>query len=362
MKKKYLIGIIIIFSIILTIVFLELFKTLNEQDKTNVKYSQKVIDVIKKSDKYTEIINKQYSKTLEEVIIENQYNEDYLNDYLKIVYQDESNFANNINELLMKGYSSEQINNIYLNYFVFLNDLVNYDNMIDLNFLEIDGFFVKNYNRYNEYLKNNEYSLEEAIRYVNINLDIPFYEKYDDVIDPNSLTVLVNKYNKLDENYVPNNLVSLNNGMKVREEIKQPLEQMVSDARNDNVSFGFYSAYRSYERQSVLYNNYSKRDGQTLADTYSARPGFSEHQTGLAVDLSKSTGGAVKKNSVEYNWLDNNAHKYGFIIRFPLGKEFITGYQFEPWHIRYIGVEHASRIKELNITYDEYYSLYLKEV
>jgi len=117
-------------------------------------------------------------------------------------------------------------------------------------------------------------------------------------------------------------------------------------------SIPLLSGYRSYYTQQTLYNNYVNVDGKELADTYSARPGFSEHQTGLAFDV-----GNIDDNygdTPEGIWLKNNCHLYGFIIRYPKGKEHITGYQYEPWHIRYLGIEHATNVYNKGVTLEEY--------
>jgi D-alanyl-D-alanine carboxypeptidase len=118
------------------------------------------------------------------------------------------------------------------------------------------------------------------------------------------------------------------------------------------------SGFRSYDYQKGLYNRYVKRDGEKKASMYSAKPGHSEHQTGLAFDI----GGVDKKHwatdsfadTEEAKWLKDNAHRYGFILRYPKGKTDITGYKYEPWHFRYIGVEHATKVYENNLTLEEY--------
>lgn len=129
------------------------------------------------------------------------------------------------------------------------------------------------------------------------------------------------------------------------------LHTLQSDAQAAGFNIPTLSAYRSYETQRVLYNNYYKKDG-ALADTYSARPGHSEHQTGLAFDV-----GSIDDNygdTAAGKWLATNCMNYGFIIRYPKGKEFITGYQYEPWHIRYVGVSVATDIMNKGITLEEY--------
>lgn len=117
-------------------------------------------------------------------------------------------------------------------------------------------------------------------------------------------------------------------------------------------SLPLVSGYRSYNRQNTIYNNYVKNYGQASADTFSARPGHSEHQTGLAFDIGKIDDNFG--NTPAGTWLKNNAHYYGFIIRYPKGKEHITGYKYEPWHIRYLGVSIATEIYNKGVTLEEY--------
>lgn len=116
--------------------------------------------------------------------------------------------------------------------------------------------------------------------------------------------------------------------------------KMKNDALNEGINLKIRSGFRSYNTQSSLYNNYVKRDGKTAADTYSARAGHSEHQTGLAADINSLEQSFI--NTKEGKWLNDNCYKYGFIIRYPKGKESITGYMYEPWHIRYVGVDIAT--------------------
>lgn len=130
------------------------------------------------------------------------------------------------------------------------------------------------------------------------------------------------------------------------------LQELQKDAKANGHSIPLVSGFRSYQRQETLYNNYVAKDGVELADTYSARPGHSEHQTGLAFDV-----GAIDDNygnTPAGKWLTENAHNYGFIIRYLKGKEHITGYKYEPWHIRYVGTNHATKIYNSNITLEEY--------
>ncbi|HSI68185.1 MAG TPA: D-alanyl-D-alanine carboxypeptidase family protein [Planococcus sp. (in: firmicutes)] len=133
---------------------------------------------------------------------------------------------------------------------------------------------------------------------------------------------------------------------------------MVAAAKSEGVYLSVISSYRSYSYQATLYNNYVKRDGQAAADRYSARPGHSEHQTGLAFDFGGTNQAYWLKSSFEDTkegkWLAVNAHKFGFILRYPKGKESITGYMFEPWHFRYVGSGESSKIKASGKTLEEY--------
>lgn len=130
--------------------------------------------------------------------------------------------------------------------------------------------------------------------------------------------------------------------------------KMQSDASNEGINLRIISGFRSYNTQKTLYDNYVNRDGQAEADRYSARAGHSEHQSGLAADINSLE--QSWKNTTEGKWLNNNCYKYGFIIRYPEGKEDITGYMFEPWHIRYVGIDVATILYNNGnwITLEEY--------
>ena len=190
-------------------------------------------------------------------------------------------------------------------------------------------------------------------------MDTNFYENVETIKNPDDILVLVNKYHALDSNYVPNDLVYISNtSYKMRKEAAINLESLIARASLDNRKLAPFSAYRSYEYQKNLYENYLKKDGLELVDSYSARPGHSEHQTGLACDI-KSFGYIDNVSDSDYLWLLNNAYLDGFIIRYLKDKSYITGYKEEPWHLRYVGKEAAKIIKEENITFDEYYDLYV---
>lgn len=225
-------------------------------------------------------------------------------------------------------------------------------------------FIKKNMNRYLKYAKKNQ-SSSEIIRDVNCNLDKKQYQDTEEAnINQNSLT-LVNKYYYLTQDYIPADLITLNAkyntgpNNKLKKEAADAFMKMSDAALLDNVIIKNASGYRSYEYQVNLYNNYVNKDGKNLADKYSARPGFSEHQTGLCTDINQIDIGFEKTDA--FKWLDKNAYKYGFILRFPKNKENLTGYQYEPWHYRYVGTSAAQVIKKENLTLEEYHAFYVNK-
>ncbi|WP_455792164.1 M15 family metallopeptidase [Clostridium butyricum] len=178
--------------------------------------------------------------------------------------------------------------------------------------------------------------------------------KYKDVILVNG-DYGVGDY-KPEKLVVPNiefNDDSCNEEKKVSYEIKERLENMINDAKSDNVVLIGNSAYRSYKSQKEVYNNRVNAVGRKKAEDYVAKPGFSEHQTGLCIDVTNRDKYFVK-GTEEADWIANNCYKYGFIIRYPEGKENITGISYEPWHIRYVGKEIAKQIHNKGITLEEY--------
>lgn len=140
---------------------------------------------------------------------------------------------------------------------------------------------------------------------------------------------------------------------QVAYEIAQPLENMVNDAKEEGIELIGNSAYRSYKSQKEVYNNRIRAVGRKKAEEYVAKPGFSEHQTGLCIDITNRSKYFVKGTD-EADWLAKNCYKYGFIIRYPQGKEDITGIAYEPWHVRYVGKEAAKEIYYKGITLEEY--------
>lgn len=166
-----------------------------------------------------------------------------------------------------------------------------------------------------------------------------------------SITKVFNKKHSVGENYEPSDLVSIG-GQRLRKEAADSLTLM----QKVTTSLSAASGYRSYATQKTLYDNYVKQDGQAEADRYSARPGYSEHQTGLTMDFAPIDDSF--KNFAAYKFLTENGYKYGWVLRYPADKEVVTGYMSEPWHWRYVGVDVATDMHNKGVTtLEEYYGI-----
>lgn len=191
-------------------------------------------------------------------------------------------------------------------------------------------------------------------------------KEYEDIIPTDTTKetlMIVNKYHYFDEKYEPKDLTTFD--MKycdtaiqsATKEVHDQFIKMYDDALSEGITILVNSGYRSYSLQKTSYNNFLRNDSKEVVDTYSARPGFSEHQTGLALDiLSPGYNFDNFQDSDAFKWLSDNAYKYGFILRYQENKQNITGYKYEPWHYRYLGEDVAKDVKDAGITYDEYYT------
>ncbi len=213
-----------------------------------------------------------------------------------------------------------------------------------------------------------EDNIEEVIDYL---ADTTFEDEDGKLILKNTddILVLVNKERNLPSDYIPSDLVVPNikfsfdeviDKRHLRKEAAQALEQMFEKAENSNIILYGVSGYRSYKTQKYLFDNKVNKVGEYEANLLVARPGQSEHQTGLAIDISsKSANFSLIEDfgqTVEGQWVNENAHRFGFIIRYKEDTTHITGYSFEPWHIRYVGIDMAEDIFEKNLTLEEYLS------
>ncbi len=179
--------------------------------------------------------------------------------------------------------------------------------------------------------------------------------------EPTSVWIVVNKSRPLNPlSYTPTDLYSVGNGQYLRKSAAQALATLIVDAKKQGLHINPLSGYRSYQTQVRVYGNEVLKYGQQIADTESAKPGYSEHQTGWAIDVGGGGCGIEDcfGKTAEGMWLATNAYKYGFIVRYTAAKQSITGYRAEPWHIRYIGQELASEMhKTGQSTLEEFFGL-----
>lgn len=242
-------------------------------------------------------------------------------------------------------------------------------NKLIVKFIKQKYFIFSNLDEYIKYYKNSDNDdLSYTITMVNVKANYDFYDKKivnkTNIEDGNLM--LVNKYHNLTNKYKPTDLVDIKNlyaygENKVKKEVYEKFIEMWNDAKEENLSLIITSAYRDYDYQEKLWNSYSNANGEKWADSVAARAGFSEHQTGLTLDIV-TYGSKMNdfENTDEFKWLSKNAYKYGFILRYPKDKEEITGYSYESWHYRYVGIDVATKIYKEKITYDEYYAYYIE--
>ena len=348
--------------IIILIIFIERNNIIHFYQSKKTGYPFETIETFHELNIYNDVKNHSYSDTLNKIIKTKYYDKKYLKDYLDIDYHDNKTFLDNINKLLSLGYTSSDINVIYNK----LNDdsiniLIDNDYLKDIvNILKLNYFHEEKLERYIKYNKDKEITYENLITRVNADLDHEYYTNVINIEKPEDIAVLVNKYNKLDNNFVPSDLESIDpkynrgNNNKMRHDARLKFEEMCEAALKDNIKIYSGSAYRSYNYQLNLYNRYVASNGFENAETFSARAGYSEHQTGLATDILNGNIDYIHANDREYEWLINNSYKYGFILRYPKGKEDITGYMYEEWHFRYFGIDIAKELFDSKLTYEEY--------
>ena len=220
----------------------------------------------------------------------------------------------------------------------------------------------ENFHRYQEYSDlNPDMDAEEVVWRVNNNLDKEKY-KFDVIVsDCDSLYVIVNKYFKLPDSFCPSDLVEAD-GSLMRREVAEAYERMRDAAKSEGLSIRATSAYRSIEVQRSLYNKFLLDDPAEIVDETCARPCYSEHHTGLAVDVEGSIKDARNiSRTPEGKWVKENCHKFGFILRYLPETVEITGYASEPWHLRYIGISASLDMTARKVkSFEEYKERFLK--
>lgn len=238
-----------------------------------------------------------------------------------------------------------------------------------LDFKNTTNFKNENLNRYLSYKeKNKSFDYEKVVNYVNIGLDYSFYSYIGNANMDKGILVLCNKYFKLPNGYEPSDLETISSEYfiggntsvrKLKKEAREQFEKLsAASIKNGTPVYG-QSGFRPYSMQTSLYNSAVASMGKSAADNDTARPGHSEHQTGLAIDVSSTKSGnmlSFEKTS-SFTWMQNNAYKYGFILRYQKNKTNITGFMYESWHYRYVGIKVATDMHDnySGLTYEEYY-------
>ena len=333
---------------------------------TKIGYSKEASKTILFSWKKDDVLAVGENKTLNEAFLSSDYKEKYFNNYTKINYVDQEHFIKNINKLLDIGYSNRDINIIFAHGDD--NSVTNFTKREKIRYLEeffsVDYAKLDNYDRYVNYSDETGEDEETTVLFVNLDLD---KEDYKDpiMVDKFSTDMLVNKHRALSEDFEPNDLMIIPAEYAAEDDFQcsriafNAYKKMSDAATADGYSIIINSAYRSYQDQLDIMDYYRNAYGQDYVDKYVATAGYSEHQTGLAFDIgSRSVN--VFANSKEYEWMSENAYKYGFIMRYSSRYEKVTGFRKEAWHYRYVGEKIAKYIHEHNeMPLEEYYAMFL---
>lgn len=266
-------------------------------------------------------------------------------------------FDSTKNDLKKLGYTKDEINVIIEKLDEeTIKKVLNLEYNEKLDEIIIQTYFIpSNLEKYLEYSKKQD-NLEKVISLVNVGANEKFYTNTKETDDSKGNSMLVNKYHYLNSNYAPDDIVEISNwyaysGHSTKEEVYTQYKKMWNAAKKQDLTLLVNSSYRTLEDQQKEYD--------LAGDEYASRPGFSEHQTGLALDIvTYDIMGNDFENTDEFKWLQNHAHEYGFILRYPKNKEDITGYSYESWHYRYLGEELATKVYESGLTYDEYYAYF----
>ena len=365
LKPKFIIFLKVIGVIFCVFFGLLLFYFKQVNDLGKIGYSRKASNNILFSFHKDDVLSIGENKTLNEAFESDEFKEKYMDNYSKIDYVDQEHLIANINKLLKVGYSNNDIN-IILSHG---NDysVTEFAKREKVRYLEeffsIDYAKLDYYDRYVAYSDDTGEDEDATVLFVNLDLD---KEDYQDsvLVSEFSTSMLINKHRYLNDKFVPKNLVKIDrkyasdDGLECAKVALDAYKKMSEAAEKEGYNIVINSAYRSYQDQVDLSELYLKSYGQSYVDKFVAKPGYSEHQTGLAFDIgSKNTN--VFANSKEYQWMMDNAYKYGFIRRFTKQTENVTGFRNEPWHYRYVGEKIAKYIQENNMAFEEYWVMFL---
>ena len=364
-KKKLLIAILVIILLIIVVVIINPIRLYNKYQLKNLGFNEISVETILDNDLKDKILDTGYNKTLDKVLESKDFNKKNYDIYKELNYYELTDYTKNINLLIEKGYNKDEINNILKH-----SDNENLASFLEKDYnekygkyLEYEFAYLSYVDRYLAYQNKHNIDNELVVIYVNIGIDKDYYT---DTTTTNkfSYDMLVNKYHGLSEDFVPDNIVDVPNEYGKGEKLNETtLEAFIKMSQDCKAETGYKllvnSGYRDLESQRKVYNNYLKTYGKTYTEKYVTHPGYSEHHTGLAIDI-KAESSDVFAYSKESKWVSLNSYKYGFIHRYTKENETITGIKYESWHYRYVGIEIANYIHEHDMTYEEYYVRFLE--
>jgi len=368
--KKYRIkwkniAILLFIILLFAVIIINPMKLIAKSDLAKLNYQEESVDYIYNHGLKNKTLDHEYSEFIDKSCLDKDFKIENYDIYLELKYYDKSNSVSLINKLIEKKYSTDEINLILKSgNNNTIKDFVKTTKYDDLSkYLKFDYAKLSLLDRYIEYKASNVCEYKDAIINVNIGLDKEYYEEYTET-NNFSISMIVNKYHKVGESFIPDDLVDVpkellqgNNKEKGNQEMVNALVNMTNDLSRETGKKVYVSnVYRSYQEQEELYNKLLKSNGENYVKNSVSQPGFSEHQTGLILNID--TVGEFK-TSIEREWLKNNAHKYGFILRYPENKSEITGYKGIIKQYRYVGVDIASYIAKNSITFEEYYAMFL---
>lgn len=366
MKKKYKLKSHVAFylkiflGVLTFVICFFVYYSININSLMDLSYSKEASKAILSEFKKSYVMEIGENKTLNAAFESDDRVESNYDLYADIDFQEHKNIIKNINSLLKKGYNVADISIILAHgNDTEVKEFAKRDKVKYLNeFYEYDFANISLYDRYLRYIEETGEDNEIAILHVNLNLDKEAYEDADKVDKFDDL-MLVNKYNYLGDDFVPDDLKKISkdyassDDIRINSKVMNAFISMYDKALEDGYKLVVNSGYRSYQEQADIMDTYFNLYGQNYVDNYVAKPGYSEHQTGLGMDIG-SRDTKIFAESDEYDWMLENAHKYGFILRYPSWGEHITLINAEPWHYRYVGEEVATYIYENDMTFEEY--------
>ena len=379
--------IIIYFMKKLILLFILLLLCACSSEYKKLGYSAKAADIISGLNEKDQVFFSEYDENLDSILSDKDFKLENLKLYVQFnKYLDGNDIVRLVNDGTIGYFNYGVIKNLTQSENFDVNEIKEYldlykdikdsdtvifmakqgiDSNHDLinNLVKDKMYIVDNLPLYLKY-KDEKEEIRSLVEYVNTLSFLKYYEdNFYSEPDKYGTEVLVNKYYYLGPDYVPDDLVELKEyGYgSLRKVAYDAYVKMYEAAQNDGVSFYVTSSYRSYKTQVIIYNRYLTIDPQEKVDIYSARPGFSDHQTGYTVDiLTAGHDFDTFYATPAAKWLAENAHKYGFIMRYPEGLEQATGYEYEAWHFRYVG-DVAEDVYKSGVSYDEYFAKFIEE-